>query len=81
LLLRFNSVAYSIWIPAQEIKDKTNYSSTTIIIESNPLNISRRIKIINALTQTFIENELEVLYINEINEEPYNQALMLIIYS
>jgi len=63
----------------QEMKDMTKHTCTTSIIEINPLNRSRRIKINDALTQKFMESESIVVYINEIKEEAYNQALMSII--
>ena len=53
----------------KNIKDATKNTSTTSIIESNPLNRSRRIKINDALTQTIMESEPIVVYINEIKEE------------
>ena len=78
LLLRLKSTAHSVWILAQEIKDTTKHTNKNIIIERNPLNRSRRIKINDALTHTFIESEPAVVYINRIKDEAYNQALMSI---
>ena len=57
-------------------QDTTKNTSTNNIIESNLLNRSRRIKINDALTYTFMENEPTVVYINRINEESYKQALI-----
>jgi len=43
----------------------TKHKCVVSIIKCNPLNRSRSIKINEALTQTFMESELEVVYINK----------------
>jgi hypothetical protein len=45
-------------------QDTTKHTSTNSIIKSNLLNRSRSIKINDALTYTFMENEPTVVYIN-----------------
>ena len=54
------------------------HTSTTSIIEINPLNRPRSIKLYDALTQTFMESEATIVYINEIKEEAYNKSLISI---
>ena len=56
----------------------TKKHTSTNSIESDLLNLSRSIKINDALTQKFMERELEVVYINEIKEEAYYHTLMSI---